>query len=55
MLVVLCAVLALSDALRGYGEPLRAVTHSIAVLGMIGAWFLEARVHRAPAERTFAA
>jgi hypothetical protein len=46
VLVLLCAVLAVSDAMRGYGESLRAVTHSIAVLGMILAWLLEAQTHR---------
>jgi predicted anti-sigma-YlaC factor YlaD len=46
VLVLLCAVLAVSDAVRGYGESLRAVTHSIAVLGMILAWLLEAQTHR---------
>jgi predicted anti-sigma-YlaC factor YlaD len=55
VLVLLCAGLALADALRGYGEPLRAVTHSIAVLGMIAAWLLEARAHRAPTTTVIAA
>jgi predicted anti-sigma-YlaC factor YlaD len=55
VLVALCAVLALSDALRGYGEQLRALTHSIAVLGMIGAWLLEARMHRRTNELPIAA
>ena len=42
----LCAGLAVTDAARGYGETLRAVTHSLAVLGIIGAWLLEAQTHR---------
>ena len=50
VLVMLCAVLALADAVRGDGEPLRAVTHSVAVLGMIGAWLLEAQTHQRPDE-----
>jgi predicted anti-sigma-YlaC factor YlaD len=45
-LVVFCVGLSISDALRGDGETTRAVTHSIAVLGMIGAWLLEAQTHR---------
>jgi predicted anti-sigma-YlaC factor YlaD len=45
-LVVFCAGLSLSDAVSGNGETARAVTHSIAVLGMIGAWLLEAQTHR---------
>jgi predicted anti-sigma-YlaC factor YlaD len=45
-LVVFCVGLSLSDAIRGYGDTAGAVTHSIAVLGMIGAWLLEAQAHR---------
>jgi predicted anti-sigma-YlaC factor YlaD len=44
-LVLLCLGLAFADAARGDGETMRAVTHSLAVLGMIGAWLLEAQVH----------
>ncbi len=44
-LVLLCLGLAFADAARGDGETMRAVTHSLAVLGMIGAWLLEAQLH----------
>ncbi len=44
-LVLLCLGLAFADAARGDGETVRAVTHSLAVLGMIGAWLLEAQAH----------
>ena len=46
VLVLLCAGLAVTDAARGYGETFRAVTHSLAVLGIITAWLLEAQTHR---------
>jgi predicted anti-sigma-YlaC factor YlaD len=46
VLVVLCAGLAVTDAARGYGETFRAVAHSLAVLGIISAWLLEAQTHR---------
>ena len=46
VLVVLCAGLAVTDAARGYGDTFRAVTHSLAVLGIISAWLLEAQTHR---------
>ncbi len=45
-LVVLCAGLSLADAARGYGEAAWPVTHSVAALGMIAAWLLEAQAHR---------
>jgi predicted anti-sigma-YlaC factor YlaD len=55
-LVLLCLGLAFADAARGDGESVRAVTHSLAVLGMIGAWLLEAQTHRrAPAAPPLAA
>ena len=44
-LVLLCLGLAFADAARGDGATVRAVTHSLAVLGMIGAWILEAQAH----------
>jgi len=46
VLVLLCAALAVTDAARGYGETFRAVTHSLAVLGIISAWLLEAQTYR---------
>jgi predicted anti-sigma-YlaC factor YlaD len=55
VLVVLCAGLSLTDAARGYGETFRVVTHSLAVLGIIGAWLLEAQTHRRTPEVPLAA
>jgi predicted anti-sigma-YlaC factor YlaD len=54
-LVVLCLGLTFADAARGDGESARAVTHSLAVLGMIVAWLLEARIHHRPNDVPLAA
>jgi predicted anti-sigma-YlaC factor YlaD len=47
-LVLLCVGLSLADAAQGDGESARVVTHSIAVVGMIVAWTLEAQLHHLP-------
>jgi hypothetical protein len=37
-----------ADAAHGSGDSARVVTHTIAVLGMIVAWTLEAQLHHLP-------
>jgi predicted anti-sigma-YlaC factor YlaD len=47
-LVLLCVGLSVTDAAQGTGTSARVVTHTIAVLGMIVAWTLEAQLHHVP-------